>query len=443
MSTAAPEEIPPSKAPTPAPALCELRGVRHDFALPDGSPRTVLEGVDVAVRPGEVVALLGPSGCGKSTILRILAGLIKPTAGQALYHGERLDGLNPGVAMVFQSFALYPWMTVTGNIRIVLEARGLEAREIDERVVDAVRMVGLTGFEDAYPRELSGGMKQRVGMARALSTRPEMLFMDEPFSQVDALTAEALRAEVLDIWAAKTQHMSSILMVSHDIKEVAYMADRIVVLSSNPGRVRTVVDNKLPRPRDYRSPDVLRLVDQLHDVITGAEMPDEPPGSATGPEPEQHAAFEPLPDATVGGIVGLVEYLDARGRKEDLFRIAADTNQEFGVVINLVKAAEMLDLFDTPKRLVVLTAEGGRFVKATPVERKGIWRERLLTLRLFREVRAMIEKDGEVHQEMVLSMIHWIMPHESYEKAFTTLVQWARYGELFVYDEATETLALP
>jgi NitT/TauT family transport system ATP-binding protein len=417
--------------------LCELRRVRHDFALPNGAPRTVLEDVGVAIRPGEVVALLGPSGCGKSTILRILAGILRPTAGEVLYHGEPLVGLNPGVAMVFQSFALYPWMTVTGNIEIVLEARGLARPEIDERVANTIRMVGLTGFEEAYPRELSGGMKQRVGMARALSTQPEMLFMDEPFSQVDALTAEALRAEVLDIWAEEGQRTSSILMVSHDIKEVAFMADRIVVLSANPGRVRTVVDNRIPRPRDYRSPDVLRLVEKLHDIITGAEMPDAPPSSEL-----QHHSFEQLPDAPVSGIVGLVEYLDARGRKEDLFRIAADTNQEFGLVINIVKAGEMLDLVDTPKRTVELTQDGVRFVRATPFDRKGIWREQLLKLRLFQHVRSMIAQDGEVHREVVLLMIHQLMPYESCDRIFSTLVRWARFGELFAYDEASETLTM-
>jgi NitT/TauT family transport system ATP-binding protein len=421
----------------PAP-LCALRGVRHDFALPNGTPRTVLEGIDVAIYPGEVVALLGPSGCGKSTILRILAGLIRPTAGEVLYHDAPLQGLNPGVAMVFQSFALYPWMSVTGNIEIVLEAAGLDGAAIEERVTAAIRMVGLTGFEEAYPRELSGGMKQRVGMARALSTRPEMLFMDEPFSQVDALTAEALRAEVLDIWSAKTQQTSSILMVSHDIKEVAFMADRIVVLSANPGRVRTVVDNKLPRPRDYRSPEVLRLVDQLHDIITGAEMPDPPPDSAG----DEHETFEPLPDAPASGLVGLLDYLAKRGGKEDLFRIAADTNEEFGAVINIVKLGEMLDFVDTPRRLVVLTPEGARFVTASPVERKAIWRRQLLELRLFREVRSMIEGEGSVSRAEVLAMIHRQMPNESYERAFDTLVHWARFGDLFSYDEASETLRM-
>jgi NitT/TauT family transport system ATP-binding protein len=420
------------------PPLCELRHVRHDFALPNGTPRTVLEDVDVAIRPGEVVALLGPSGCGKSTILRVLAGLVQPTAGEVLYHGEPLRGLNPGVAMVFQSFALYPWMTVTGNIEIVLEAASLPRSEVDERVSSAIRLVGLTGFEEAYPRELSGGMKQRVGMARALSTRPEMLFMDEPFSQVDALTAEALRAEVLDIWAEKNQRMSSILMVSHDIKEVAYMADRIVVLSANPGRVRKVVESRLPRPRDYRSPEVTRLVDQLHDIITGVEMPDPPPDSIPG----EHAAFEPLPDASGSGLVGLLEYLDARGGKEDLFRIAADTNHEFGWVIAIVKAGEMLDLLDTPRRQVVLTPRGERFVKAPPVERKALWQKQLLELRLFQEVRAMIAAEGEVTRDAVQAMIHREMPNEPYERTFATLVRWARFADLFAYDEETETLKM-
>jgi NitT/TauT family transport system ATP-binding protein len=187
-------------------ALCEARGVWHDFTLPNGKPLRVLEDISMQVRPGEIVALLGPSGCGKSTILRILAGLIRPTGGAVLYHGAPLHGLNPGIAIVFQSFALYPWMTVAENVQVVLRAVGLSAEQIAERAEQTIRLVGLSGFEEAYPRELSGGMKQRVGMARALAVDPEILFMDEPFSQVDALTAESLRAEVIDIWAANRAH---------------------------------------------------------------------------------------------------------------------------------------------------------------------------------------------------------------------------------------------
>src|SRR5262249_13257061 len=250
--------------------------VTHEFMLPNGQPLRVLEDVTLAVGSNEIVALLGPSGCGKSTVLRILAGLIRPTQGDVLDHHEPLRGLNPGVAVVFQSFALYPWMTVTENIQTVLIAARLASAQVKERTRQAIRMVGLSGFEEAYPRELSGGMKQRIGMARALAVDPELLFMDEPFSQVDALTAESLRAEVVDIWSARHSRLSSILMVSHDIKEVVYMADRIIILSANPGRVRTIVANRLPRPRDYKSPEVLALVDHLHDIITGSELPDEP-----------------------------------------------------------------------------------------------------------------------------------------------------------------------
>src|SRR6516162_2698857 len=227
--------------------LCATRGVWHEFPQPNGKPLRVLEDVTLCVRPGEVVALLGPSGCGKSTILRILAGLIKPTHGEVFYHGQPLTGLSPGVAIVFQSFALYPWMTVTENVRVVLEAAGRPLAEVEERAADSIRMVGLHGAEDKYPRELSGGMKQRVGMARALAVDPELLFMDEPFSHVDALTSESLRGEVIDLWMGRKHRLSSILLVSHDIKEVVYMADRIVLLAAKPGRVRTVIDNKLPR----------------------------------------------------------------------------------------------------------------------------------------------------------------------------------------------------
>src|SRR5437763_11851637 len=224
-------------APPSTSTLCEVRGVWHDFTQPNGSPLHVLEDINLAIGANEVVALLGPSGCGKSTILRILAGLIAPRRGEVLYHCQPLHGLNPGVAIVFQSFALYPWMTVTQNIRAVLLAAGRSRAEADERTERVIRLVGLSGFEEAYPRELSGGMKQRIGMARALSADPEILLLDEPFSQVDALTAESLRAEVIDIWAQKQRRLSSILMVSHDIKEVVYMADRIVILGANPGRV--------------------------------------------------------------------------------------------------------------------------------------------------------------------------------------------------------------
>ncbi len=426
-----------AKLPPNAP-LCELQGVSHEFLLPSGSRLKVLEDIDLAVRPKEVICLLGPSGCGKSTILRVLAGLIKPTQGNVLYHGAPMPELNPGAAIVFQSFALFPWMTVTQNIEAVLKAAGKSQKETGERAAAVIRTVGLAGFEAAYPRELSGGMKQRVGMARAFSLAPEILFMDEPFSQVDALTAQSLRAEVLDIWATSAQ-VSSILMVSHDIGEVAFMADRIVVLAANPGRVRMIVDNTLPRPRDYRSPELLELVDKLRDIITGSYLPDEPPESVA-----EAPLYEPLADATASEIVGLLEYLDAHGSKDDVFRIAQETSQEFGRVITVVNAAEMLDLVETPRRNVRLTAEGTRFVKAALPERKQIWKQRLLGIRIFKDTAQMLERapGHAVDRDVVLETIALRFPSEDYEKTFDRLVGWGRFGEMWIYEEDLERLAL-
>ena len=428
-------------ADTARPPLYAIEGVSHTFVQPSGQRLEVLRDVSVEIREDEVVALLGPSGCGKSTILRILAGLIRPTSGAVKVRGQPLLGMAPGVAIVFQGFALFPWMTVVENVRAVLQAAGLPPEEAATRIADAIRMVSLAGFEEAYPRELSGGMKQRVGMARALSLRPEALFMDEPFSQIDALTAEALRAEILDIWSAKQQDPSALLLVSHDIKEVVTMADRIVVLSANPGRVRTVLENRLPRPRDPRSPEVLALVDRLHDLITGHELPDLP-------EPAAPAAVEAqpeiLPSAPVGDVIGLIEWLDARGGQEDVFRIAAETGREFGHLLNAVKAAELLELVDTPRRLAVLTPQGKAFAAAGPEGRKAAWREKLLTLRLFADVRdALVVAPGhQLPRDFVLETIVLRMPAEDFDRVFLVWIGWARYGDLFAYDEADGTVSL-
>lgn len=418
--------------------LCEVRNVSHDFISPSGQLMRVLDNISLAIKPNEVVALLGPSGCGKSTILRILAGLIQPTKGDALYHGKTLRDLNPGVAIVFQSFALYPWMTVRENIQVVLKVKGISPDQIEKKTEHVINLVGLKGFENTYPRELSGGMKQRAGIARALSIDPEILFMDEPFSQVDALTAEGLRAEVLDIWGAKDHNLSSILMVSHDIKEVAYMADRIVLLGANPGRILKIVENKLSRPRDYRSPEILKLIDSIHDIITGHEMPDVPESQ------KPTLTMEPLPDVPASEIVALLEYLDARGSTSEVFKISAEMNKEFGEIIKVIKAAEMLDFVDTPRRVVTLEKIGSIFVKAAAVERKKIWREQILKLRLFSEIRDILSKreDHKVDSDFVMTTIAIKIPLENHRKTFNTFVSWSRFGSLFAYDTKNKTLSL-
>jgi len=414
--------------------ICELKGVQKTFERGGGQPLRVLEDIDFEVRPNEVVCLIGPSGCGKSTILRILAGLIKPTRGEVRYHGQKLEGLTPGVAMVFQGFALFPWMTVEANVDTVLRARELPEPEVRNRARHAIQLDGLSGFERAYPRELSGGMKQRVGMARALSVDPEMLFMDEPFSQVDALTAEGLRAEILDIWDDSERNPSSIVMVSHDSKEVAYMADRIVVLSSNPGRIRTVVENRLQRPRDTRSPEFLRLVDQIHDIITSTELPDVVV-SAPAEAVAAGGGVEPLPDAQVTDILGLLEFLESRGGSAELFQIAAQTHTPFDRMVRVVKAAEILDLVDTPRRVVLLTPLGQHFVRAEMEERKHIWREQLLKLRLFKVIDEGLAPGNELPKAEVMQELAARLPMEDAERIFETLLGWGRFGDLFDYDD--------
>jgi len=246
--------------------LFEVQHVSKSYPQQHGKIIHVLKEIDFAVHPHEVVALIGASGCGKSTLLRIIAGLIPPTKGQILYRKKPLTGLMPKSSIVFQTFALYPWMSVRENIDIVLKAANVSQKEREKKIKEAIALIGLKGFEDAYPRELSGGMKQRVGIARALVRDPELLFMDEPFSELDAFTAESLRSEVMQIWANKAVPLSSILLVSHDVYEVAYMADRIIVLGIHPAEVVTILKNKIPHPRDYRSAEFLKLVQQLHDI---------------------------------------------------------------------------------------------------------------------------------------------------------------------------------
>lgn len=422
--------------------LIEVKNVSQEFNLPNGKSLKVLADVNLCINKREVVALLGPSGCGKSTLLRIMAGLIPPSKGDVLYHDQPLHDLNTGVSIVFQSFALFPWMSVAENIQTALQSRGFPANEIEDRAQKAIQMVGLAGFEETYPRELSGGMKQRVGIARALSVDPEILFMDEPFSHVDALTAESLRAEVIDIWAAHDKNPSSVLMVSHDISEVVYMADRIVVLGTNPGHILKIVENPLPRPRDYRGADFNKLVDQLHDIITGHEIPDVPEPVL---QPNELPPAESLPDVSPSEIVGILEYLDARGGKEDVFRIATETDKEFGSILQVVKAAELLDFVDTPKRMVVLTPDGQRFVKATSQERQNIWKDQLLKLRLFKQVNDMLTKHprAKLDAELVQEVIILNLPSENFEKTFATFIHWTHYGNLFAYDEDTQKIFYP
>ncbi len=423
------------------PILLSSENVTQRFPMPNGNMVTVLDNISMDIRKGEIICLLGPSGCGKSTFLRILAGLMHPTSGKVFARGEEMTGLTHGVGMVFQMFALFPWMTVSENIQSVLVPLQLPREEVQRRVSTVIKMVGLEGFEEAYPREISGGMKQRVGIARGLAVQPELLFMDEPFSAVDALTAESLRTDLVDIWDEADGQPASIVMVSHDIKEVVYMADRIVVFSANPGRIRTIVQNKLPRPRDYRAPEFLAMVDYLHDIITTNELPDTPPAVVTTPS---RPVYEPLPPVSSGDVVSFVEYLDSHGGQGDVFVLAHEFGKEFSDLINIVKAAEMLDFIDTPKQRTILTALGHRFSDMDTEEQKVVWKQQILTLSIFKTVHADVQasRNGTMLDDEVQDRLAQLLPNENPEFTFQTFINWARFGNLLAFDEDSDEVSL-
>jgi NitT/TauT family transport system ATP-binding protein len=417
--------------------LAEARAVSKTFVR-DEHRLAVLRDVSLTVRPGEVIAILGPSGCGKSTLLRILVGLIPPTTGEVLCHGAPLRGIHPGAAIVFQSFALYPWLTVAENVRVGLYRRALQRDEENARITRAIDLVGLEGFEEAYPKELSGGMKQRVGIARAIVGGPELLCMDEPFSALDVLTAESLRSEVYGLWSRGDLGLQSMLLITHLIEEAVFLGDRIVIMGTNPGSVRETIANPLPHPREYRDPAFLALVDEIHAVITQVHLPDE------RRRPELAARIEPFPNAEVAQVFGLLEVLHDQGGIANLFDLATRLQLEVGRVILVIKAAELFGFVDTPKQDVVLTAIGRELVAGDANARKRIVHARLLAIPTFRYLVDRLRRTETMRlaAEVVEEELAMHVPNEPTEALFETIVRWGRYGELLGYDPETREIYL-
>ncbi len=420
--------------------IAEVRHVFKSFTN-DDRELLVLRDVSLEVRAGEVVAVLGPSGCGKSTLLRILTGLVAPSTGEVLAHGRALHGIHPGAAIVFQSFALFPWLTVTENVRVGLYRKGLDAAEEAARLHRAIDLIGLEGFEEAYPKELSGGMKQRVGMARALVGGPELLCMDEPFSALDVLTAESLRSEVYRLWARGDLGLKSIMLITHLIEEAVFLADRIVVFGTNPGYVHEVIPNQLPHPREYRNADFLDLVDRIHATITQIHLPDKPlPAVATPGRPR----VEPLPAAHVSEIVGLLEIVHDHDNRINIFQLASELRLDIDQVILAANAAELLGFVDTPKQEVMLTPIGSQFVAGDPNTRKRIFHQQLWRVGLFAFVGERLRRAPDLHlpADIVQEDLAIQLPNDPPQRLFDTLISWGRYGELLGYDPAGKRVYL-
>ena len=440
-----------------SPPLVELANVTKAYEGRDGGPPvTVLVGISLEVRDGEMPALLGQSGSGKSTILRLMAGLTQPTSGRVLAHGEPLISINHRIAIVFQSFALYPWLTVEENVQVGLVHRRLTPDEERAEIERALELIGLSGYQNAYPKQLSGGMRQRVGFARAIVARPEVLGMDEAFSGLDVLTAENLRSEVVELWR-NPEHdwLKSIFFVTHNIAEAAFMASRIVIVSSHPGRVRQVIANPLPYPRDTRSPEFSAMVDLIHAAITALVLPDEPaapaatPSGALAPSGRAPTAaparVESIPAATVSEILGLLEVLEDSEETINVFDLSARIARDFGDTIAIVKAAEMLGLVDTPKDDVFMTQVGWYLLAAPLPARKTLFRQAIMRLRLFQIVTEILEgaQDKRVRADVILERLAALLPYDRSDRLFETLVAWGRFAEMLDYDQDTHTIYLP
>jgi len=440
--------------------IIRAESVTKTFSTPDGRELPVLDAVSLSVSEGEIVALLGKSGSGKSTLLRCVAGLIAPSAGTVYYRDSPLTGANPGVAMVFQTFALLPWLTVQQNVELGLEARGTGQAERAERALRAIDLIGLDGFESAYPKELSGGMRQRVGFARAIVTEPDALLMDEPFSALDVLTAENLRNELVRLWEGHNAPVKSILIVTHNIEEAVLLADRVLVLSSNPGRIQAELEVELPRPRDRHGLRFEGLVDTIYDILTGREQPALDAIAATtatadsavagaeattpaGPAPTP--VNTPLPDVSPGGLAGLLEILAARGGRDGLAEIADELNFEVDDLLPLTDAAVLLHMARIDASDIELTGEGKEFAAADIDASKQIFARQ--SVRYAPLVRAITQALTATHDRTLragffLDLLRRGFSTQEARNQLDVAIDWGRYGELYDYNSDEEELTL-
>jgi NitT/TauT family transport system ATP-binding protein len=419
-----------------------LENIGKSYLQPNGQTISVIENINCQLQVGEIIALLGPSGSGKSTIMRMIAGLIAPSSGKVLYYNRPLVGLNPGVAIVFQNFALYPWLTVLENVELGLKAKGEPKDTRTQKALRMIDVIGLDGFENAYPKELSGGMRQRVGFARALAVEPELLCMDEPFSALDVLTAENLRFELLDLWLERRIPTKSILIVTHGIEEAVTLADRVIVLGRNPGRIRADLPITLPHYRDRKSPEFQALVDQVYKILTNPELPDISTqstitNSSSKPKPPAQPKYQSLPHVRIGSVAGLLELLEGRQEK-DIYRIAQELLLEVDDLLPIVEASKLMELVAITEGDIQLGAIGEKFINSNIDERKAIIRELLQKhIRLVQQICQLLQakRNRRISEELVLDILENYFTTKEAQRQLRTAMDWGRYAELFSYDE--------
>ena len=431
-------------APTTALApLVRVEGLRHIYRQGGGSELLILDDIDLRLRDNEIVGLLGRSGCGKSTLLRIIAGLMRPTAGRVVIDGEPVIGPASQVAMVFQTFALFPWLTVLENVEIGLEAQGMGSEERRQRAVAAIDLIGLDGYESAFPKELSGGMRQRVGLARALVVHPKVLLMDEPFSALDVLTAETLRTDLLDLWCEGRMPIRSILMVTHNIEEAVLMCDRILVFSTNPGRIGAEIKVAMPQPRKRLDPQFRQLVDDIYARMTvrPAARP-----IRDGVLPGSGIAML-LPRVSTNVLSGLIETLAAEpyNGRADLPAIGANLQLEIDDLFPILETLQLLRFAEVEEGDVRLTEAGKRFARADVDERKRLFAQHLINyVPLAGHIKRVLDERAS-HRAPATRFrdeLEDSMAEDLAESTLRAVISWARYAEVFAYDEEAGVFSL-
>src|SRR6185312_9398951 len=421
--------------------LVDLIGVSQYFGARQHQFLAVQD-VNLKIREGEFVALLGPSGCGKSTLLRIIAGLMPPSEGRVLYRGQPLQGVNPHATIVFQSFALFPWLTVLENVEVALRARNIPDKLAKPRALDVLDRVGLDGFETAYPRELSGGMRQKVGFARAMAVTPELLCLDEPFSALDVLSAEALRSQLVDLWKGGGLPTKAILMVTHNIEEAVYVADRILIMDKEPGRIVAELKVELRRPRFRKGTAFLETVDRVYATMAGQTQAE---NVELGPAPGQEGRLRLLPEVSISNLEGLLEHLlKLSHHREDIFRLADELKLDSDHLLRLTEAAELLGFATIAQGDITLTSLGETFAEAGVTARKEIF---ALRVRRLPVVQWLVDKLRAADRQQVAwnkiraELEHAVLAGEV-ENHMDVAVDWGRYAELLAYDDTREMLYL-
>ena len=425
-----------------SPPLLEVSHVSQSFAKASGEQGApIIKDVSLTLRTDEIVALLGRSGCGKSTLLRLISGLTRPTEGTVTLDGRPVEGPAEGVAMVFQSFALFPWLTVLDNVEIGPRAIGVNPIETRKRALKAIDTIGLDGFESAYPKELSGGMRQRVGFARALVVQPKILLMDEPFSALDVLTAETLRTDLLDLWHEKRLNIRSILMVTHNIEEAVLMCDRILVLSSHPGRIAAEIANPLPHPRDRLDPEFRNLVEKIYALMTQRPEPKPMPTGVTGPN-----LGIALPRVSTNSIAGMIEEIAAPPYHgvADLPHLADSLQMEIDDLFPLGETLQLLKFVEFADADIKLTPLGRRFADMDVDQRKKVMGEQLLAnMPLAAHIKRVLDErpSHRAPATRFREELEDFMSEDYAERTLRAIITLGRYGELFAYDENAQAFS--